>query len=81
MAITVDWYKRFGERWWGDITKVLTPFPTVEGKEVVGDPDVGLIEEVGEEMVVDGDDNLVLGKKRKLNGSGVESGLGRAVEA
>lgn len=35
---TVAWYRQFGERWWGDITKVLTPFPTVaEGGEVVSD--------------------------------------------
>jgi len=35
MRITVDWYKRFGEQWWGDISKVLTPFPTVEGTKVI----------------------------------------------
>lgn len=28
LAITVDWYRQFGETWWGDITQVLTPFPT-----------------------------------------------------
>ncbi|KAF7864546.1 hypothetical protein EAF04_006678 [Stromatinia cepivora] len=76
MAITVDWYKRFGERWWGDITKVLTPFPTVAGSEVVGDDHA--VEEVKEEMVVDANDNMVLGKKRKLNG--VSSGMIQAVE-
>lgn len=27
---TVDWYRRFGRMWWGDIEDVLTPFPTVE---------------------------------------------------
>lgn len=37
MAITVDWYSKFGERWWGDITKVLTPFPEVSGKRIVGE--------------------------------------------
>lgn len=35
LATTVEWYKNFGEQWWGDITKVLTPFPEVEGKKVV----------------------------------------------
>jgi dTDP-D-glucose 4,6-dehydratase len=40
LAITVDWYKKFGEQWWGDITKVLTPFPEVAGKRVVSARDV-----------------------------------------
>ena len=34
---TVEWYVRFGERWWGDISKVLTPFPVVAGREVISD--------------------------------------------
>ncbi|CAM1502890.1 Fc.00g076660.m01.CDS01 [Cosmosporella sp. VM-42] len=29
LKITVDWYGRFGEAWWGDISHVLTPFPVV----------------------------------------------------
>ncbi|KAK3399099.1 hypothetical protein B0T20DRAFT_191040 [Sordaria brevicollis] len=33
LRITVDWYRRFGERWWGNITNVLTPFPTTAGYE------------------------------------------------
>lgn len=34
LRITVDWYRRFGERWWGDITNVLTPFPvTTESRD------------------------------------------------
>ncbi|KAK5663944.1 hypothetical protein OQA88_156 [Cercophora sp. LCS_1] len=37
LKTTVEWYKRFGERWWGDITKVLCPFPVVEGNEVHSD--------------------------------------------
>ncbi|KAH8732664.1 hypothetical protein GQ44DRAFT_754241 [Phaeosphaeriaceae sp. PMI808] len=31
---TVDWYHSFGEVWWGDISRVLTPFPVVEGTEI-----------------------------------------------
>jgi hypothetical protein len=31
---TVDWYCRFGEVWWGDISRVLTSFPVVEGTEI-----------------------------------------------
>jgi dTDP-glucose 4,6-dehydratase len=31
LSITVNWYKQFGEVWWGDISKVLSPFPIVEG--------------------------------------------------
>ena len=37
LRITVEWYRRFGERWWGDISKVLSPFPVVSGREVVED--------------------------------------------
>lgn len=31
---TVEWYRQFGEVWWGDISRVLTPFPVVEGTEI-----------------------------------------------
>ncbi|KAF7550215.1 hypothetical protein G7046_g8084 [Stylonectria norvegica] len=34
---TVDWYSRFGETWWGDISHVLTPFPIVSEGEVMPD--------------------------------------------
>jgi dTDP-D-glucose 4,6-dehydratase len=34
LRMTVDWYKQFGEVWWGDISRVLTPFPVVEGREI-----------------------------------------------
>jgi dTDP-D-glucose 4,6-dehydratase len=34
LAKTVEWYKRFGEVWWGDISRVLTSFPVVEGTEI-----------------------------------------------
>ncbi|KAL1651327.1 hypothetical protein SLS58_000666 [Diplodia intermedia] len=34
LRITVDWYRRFGEVWWGDISRILTPFPVVEGNEI-----------------------------------------------
>ncbi|KAM3559731.1 hypothetical protein MY1884_003302 [Beauveria asiatica] len=37
LRITVDWYRRFGEAWWGDISHVLTPFPEVEGGSIVPD--------------------------------------------
>jgi len=68
MAITVDWYKRFGEKWWGDIGKVLTPFPTVTGTEVVASEEP--VEDINEAMVVDSDDKMTLGKKRKIDGNG-----------
>lgn len=67
MSITVDWYKRFGEKWWGDITKVLTPFPTVEGKDVVAGKEK--VEEIPDAMIVDSDDKTTLAKKRKMEGS------------
>ncbi|KAF2467589.1 dTDP-D-glucose 4,6-dehydratase [Lindgomyces ingoldianus] len=34
LKATVDWYQRFGEVWWGDISRVLTSFPVVEGTEI-----------------------------------------------
>lgn len=34
---TIDWYKHFGEAWWGDISHVLTPFPMISEGEVVPD--------------------------------------------
>ncbi|KLU83531.1 dTDP-D-glucose 4,6-dehydratase [Magnaporthiopsis poae ATCC 64411] len=37
LRTTVQWYKLFGEKWWGDISKVLSPFPEVHGKVVVSD--------------------------------------------
>ncbi|KAI9681110.1 MAG: hypothetical protein M1817_002392 [Caeruleum heppii] len=32
---TVDWYRKHGESWWGDIGPALTPHPVVEGKTLV----------------------------------------------
>ncbi|KAK4462510.1 putative rhamnose biosynthetic enzyme [Cladorrhinum samala] len=37
LRITVQWYRQFGEHWWGDIGKVLSPFPVVAGTEVMSD--------------------------------------------
>lgn len=34
LRITVDWYRKFGEAWWGDIGRVLTSFPVVDGNEI-----------------------------------------------
>jgi dTDP-D-glucose 4,6-dehydratase len=34
LKTTVEWYQRFGEVWWGDISRVLTSFPVVEGTEI-----------------------------------------------
>lgn len=37
LKITVKWYQEFGEQWWGDISKVLSPFPVVSGVDVISD--------------------------------------------
>ncbi len=37
LRTTVDWYRNFGEQWWGDISKVLSPFPIVVDKDVLSD--------------------------------------------
>lgn len=34
LAITVDWYRRFGVTWWGNISRILTPFPVIEDGHV-----------------------------------------------
>ncbi|KAI1122857.1 dtdp-glucose-dehydratase [Nemania abortiva] len=52
---TVEWYKRFGEEWWGDISKVLSPFPIVIETEVHSDK-----EEICDEPIST--------KKRKVSG-------------
>lgn len=33
LAITVDWYRRFGDKWWGDITHCLTAFPEIHSEK------------------------------------------------
>ncbi|KAJ4104019.1 hypothetical protein NW760_010694 [Fusarium oxysporum] len=30
---TINWYKRYGDKWWGDISPVLTPFPQALSKQ------------------------------------------------
>lgn len=37
LEMTVDWYRRYGETWWGDISPALTPFPVIEGRKLVTD--------------------------------------------
>lgn len=32
LRLTVDWYKQFGNKWWGNIEPALSPFPTVNEK-------------------------------------------------
>ena len=34
LRTTVEWYRQFGEAWWGDISRVLTSFPVVAGTEI-----------------------------------------------
>jgi len=35
LKTTVDWYRKFGGDWWGNIDLVLVPFPVVKDSEVV----------------------------------------------
>ena len=55
LAITVDWYQRYGEKWWGDITQVLTPFPTVAGTRLIANAEP--IDEFVEDIVISGGDH------------------------
>lgn len=34
LRATVEWYRRFGEVWWGDVSRVLTSFPVFKGTEI-----------------------------------------------
>lgn len=65
VGITVNWYKSFGEEWWGDITKVLTPFPEVENKKVIAARDV-VVDNLDGDMVVDKNDDMTL---KQANGA------------
>lgn len=29
LKLTVDWYKQFGGKWWGEIEPALSPFPII----------------------------------------------------
>ncbi|KAL9594407.1 MAG: hypothetical protein Q9219_007044 [cf. Caloplaca sp. 3 TL-2023] len=35
LKLTVDWYKKFGERWWGNIDDTLGTFPVVKSPPLV----------------------------------------------
>ena len=35
LELTVDWYRQYGETWWGDISPALSPFPVIEGRKLV----------------------------------------------
>jgi dTDP-glucose 4,6-dehydratase len=61
LKITVNWYKQFGEQWWGDISKVLSPFPIVDGDTVMSDK-----EPVTDSPQPQEGQNLT--KKRKVDG-------------
>lgn len=67
LAQTVQWYKQFGEEWWGDITKVLTPFPTLENKKLVENKSV-VVEDIAGDMIVDKNDDMTL-KAKAVNGT------------
>jgi dTDP-glucose 4,6-dehydratase len=30
LMITLNWYSQFGEKWWGNISSILSPFPTID---------------------------------------------------
>jgi len=35
LPLTIDWYRKFGEHWWGDISHCLSAFPLVKDEEDV----------------------------------------------
>ena len=34
IQVTADWYRRFREVQWGNISRILTPFPVVEDNKI-----------------------------------------------
>jgi dTDP-D-glucose 4,6-dehydratase len=57
LQITVDWYRRFGEVWWGDISRVLTPYPVVTGNEIRTMEEHEELPSSDEELAAEGDDS------------------------
>ncbi|KAK5135394.1 hypothetical protein LTR08_005336 [Meristemomyces frigidus] len=47
MASTVDWYSKYGN-WWGPIDAILSPFPVVEGDQLVATPPKAVGDVTGE---------------------------------
>jgi dTDP-glucose 4,6-dehydratase len=39
LKLTVEWYRRFGKTWWGDVESVLTAFPEVRDGDVWAEED------------------------------------------
>ena len=39
LKLTVDWYRKFGKTWWGDVESVLTAFPEVREGDVWAEED------------------------------------------
>ena len=46
LRMTVDWYRQFGDTWWGDISPALTAYPVLEGENQILVPE-------WQEMLVD----------------------------
>ncbi|KAH6636184.1 hypothetical protein F5144DRAFT_487257 [Chaetomium tenue] len=77
LRVTVEWYRLFGERWWGDITKVLSPFPVVAGMEVLSDSEpVSDNPQVAAAAVSQGGGNGAVGGNGMVGGNGAVGGNG-----
>ncbi|KAF2019890.1 NAD(P)-binding protein [Aaosphaeria arxii CBS 175.79] len=63
LRLTVEWYRRFGEVWWGDISRVLTSFPVVEGTEIWTKEDYEALPSDEEPAT---DENEIMWKKHAL---------------
>ncbi|KAK1826934.1 hypothetical protein QBC39DRAFT_376062 [Podospora conica] len=80
LKATVQWYRMFGEEWWGDISKVLCPFPVVDGLEVHSDrEDVSDMPQPAGSWGVNGANGVDKGKKAAIEGGSEANGktLGR----
>lgn len=51
LKATIEWYKSFGDRWWGDVSAVLGgPFPVVKNGNIVPESDLDEIEKIGSSL-------------------------------
>lgn len=62
---TVEWYRRYGEHWWGDVAKVVEgAFPVVSGGVVVSDGEGDILSQLA------GADNTLEEKTKKTASNG-----------
>ena len=52
LPLTIQWYRKFGESWWGDISHCLSAFPLVKADSEVDAESVAADDEIVKPAVV-----------------------------